>query len=140
MEYHRIQFRILQNCGPRPSWIKLDAPNISSGNHNDNLFCDIIDNQLYLSGYSCSGTCPDGLQRATITCDCHSEMGPLKFIKQCEWAYKGAPCEFHSDNAYGEFDWECNPFVENCPEDQYELLPENGLSVNLKTANRKQGK
>ena len=46
-------------------------------------------------------------------------MGPLQFIKQCEWTYKGLPCEFHSENAYEDFDWECNPLLDNCPEGQY---------------------
>merc|ERR1712037_137363 len=130
-----LKWDLSNNCGPRPSWLKLDAPEKSTGKHADNHFCDIIDDQLYIPGYSCSGTCPDehAPQRATITCDCHSEMGPLKFIKQCEWAYKGAPCEFHSENAFEEFDWECNPLLEDCPEGQYDLEPENGESGHLQS-------
>ena len=47
------------------------------------------------------------------------EMGPLKFIKQCEWSYLGAGCDFHSANFFDNYDWECNPLLESCPDGQY---------------------
>ncbi|CAG5109893.1 Oidioi.mRNA.OKI2018_I69.chr2.g4366.t1.cds [Oikopleura dioica] len=70
-----MQWDLSNNCGPRPSWLKLDPPSVSTGHYSDNLLCDILDDHLYIPGYSCSGTCPDGLQRAEIICDCHSAKG-----------------------------------------------------------------
>ncbi|CBY23616.1 unnamed protein product [Oikopleura dioica] len=129
-----MQWDLSNNCGPRPSWLKLDAPEISSGLYSDSHFCDIIDDQLYIPGYSCSGSCPDGVQRAQISCDCHSEMGPLQFIKQCEWTYQDSPCASHSENFYDNFDWECNPLLEDCAEGQYDQESENGQSDYLEPA------
>lgn len=49
-------------------------------------------------------------------------MGPLKFIKQCEWSYQGDPCKNHSELAFHNFDWECNPLVQKCADGQYEVV------------------
>ena len=67
-------------------------------------------------------------------------MGPLQFIKQCEWTYKGLPCESHDDNAFDEYDWECNPLLEDCPEGQYDENAENGQSDYLEPAYMEIGK
>ncbi|CAG5109892.1 Oidioi.mRNA.OKI2018_I69.chr2.g4365.t1.cds [Oikopleura dioica] len=57
-------------------------------------------------------------------------MGPLQFIKQCEWTYAGEPCENHSEFFYDNFDWECNPMVQTCADGQYEVYKEPEVTSN----------
>ena len=42
----------------------------------------------YISGYKCKAPCQADLELTVeINCNCHTSMGPLQFIKQCEWEF-----------------------------------------------------
>jgi len=64
-------------------------PNEASGIPEGSAECDIIENAVYIAGYECTAPCQaDQTLMATLFCNCHIKMGPLQFIKQCEWDYK----------------------------------------------------
>jgi len=79
--------------------------------------CDIVTFAQYIAGYKCKAPCElDSTLTVTIYCDCHIKMGPLQFIKQCEWQYKdNKKCP----NTESNLDWECDPRKQSCPHGQY---------------------
>ena len=110
---------MFQNCGPRPTGPMYPKPEQHSGKSSDKYECDIIDNMLYMSGYTCKGTCQmDTTKAVEMLCSCFIELGPIQFTKDCEWEYKGDSCPEVPATAE-QYNWECNPFKENCPTGQY---------------------
>ena len=100
---------IFKNCGRRPQGLRYPLPDNSTGNYLDNIECDIMENTRYISGYQCIAPCQsDPTQTAHLVCNCHMEMGPIHFIKQCVWEYKGPSCPVLTDEDK-RYDWECHP-------------------------------
>jgi len=112
------------NCGPRPQGPRYpQPPAASTGNPAENAFCDIMLDAQYISGYKCKAPCQADLEQTVeINCNCHTSMGPLQFIKQCEWEFvDGKRCP-KLKTLQKEFDWECDPRIHNCPSPQYRSL------------------
>ena len=79
----------IQNCGPRPQGPRYpQPPAASTGDPTENASCDIMRDAQYISGYKCKAPCQADLEQTVeINCNCHTSMGPLQFIKQCEWEF-----------------------------------------------------
>ena len=92
-----------------------NRPTKYTGKYSDNHECDIMDNTLYISGYKCGGVCQmDTNVEVELHCNCHQQMGPISFIKQCEWIYtnnKKCPKVPKTEQHY---DWECAPDKSDC--------------------------
>jgi hypothetical protein len=60
-----------------------------TGNFIDNHECDITKDDLYIAGYKCGGVCGMNQNvKIELNCDFYQQVGPISFIKQCEWKYK----------------------------------------------------
>jgi len=139
------------NCGPRPQGPRYpQPPAASTGDPAENASCDIMRDAQYISGYKCKAPCQADLEQTVeINCNCHTSMGPLQFIKQCEWEFvDGKRCP-KLKALQKEFDWECDPRVHNCPSPQYrpvqksqehakKILPSARPAVQLKMGNKEQ--
>ncbi|CAG5109905.1 Oidioi.mRNA.OKI2018_I69.chr2.g4374.t1.cds [Oikopleura dioica] len=118
------------NCGPRPQGPRYPEPPVaSSGDPNENKSCDIITDAQYISGYKCEAPCQADQEIVVeINCNCHTSMGPLQFIKQCEWEFvDGKKCPSLKP-FQKEFDWECDPRFHNCPGPQYRSVNRGPLA------------
>lgn len=94
-------------------------PEDSELNPHDRLPCDIIPDGGYLPFYYCIAPCildPDQVVR--LECDCYKTVGVTEFqmVKQCEWKIVGDLCPAIPTSL--EYNWECDPRIENCY-DQY---------------------
>jgi len=119
------------NCGPRPQGPRYPQPPTESiGHPAENISCDIMKDAQYISGYKCKAPCQADLELTVeINCNCHTSMGPLQFIKQCEWEFvDGKRCP-NLKALQKEFDWECDPRVHNCPTPQYRSHQEHGKKI-----------
>ena len=67
----------------------------------------------------------------TLYCNCHTQIGPLQFIKDCEWEFvDGKTCP---PLRYGEtnYDWECNPKWSECLAGQYDQKESESIDRKL---------
>lgn len=63
----------------------------------------------------------DESMTVTLYCNCHTQIGPLQFIKDCEWEFvDGEACPPVPENG-SHYDWECNPKWSTCLDGQYNL-------------------
>ena len=108
---------LIKNCGPRPKGLKYPAPTGSNRGPDKPNECDVLADALYIAGYSCNASCEaDQSLTVQLFCSCYVQMGPLQFIKQCEWEYRDTQ---RCPTETSQFDWECDPRVHDCPPEQY---------------------
>ena len=112
-----IEKCLIKNCGPRPKGLKYPAPTGSNRGPDKPNECDVLADALYIAGYSCNASCEaDQSLTVQLFCSCYVQMGPLQFIKQCEWEYRDTQ---RCPTETSQFDWECDPRVHDCPPEQY---------------------
>ena len=58
-------------------------------------------------------------------------MGPIHFIKDCEWEYTSTTCPPLPADAT-QYNWECNPFTDICEPGQYDMTPEAADHIELR--------
>ena len=105
-------------------------PNFANGDPEHAVACDIIQQSVYIAGYVCEAPCQaDVTMNVKLFCNCHIQVGPLQFIKQCEWDYED---QIHCPSLTTEavYDWECDPRVVHCEDGQYNIIEENDPMMN----------
>jgi len=111
-----LTWDMTNNCGVRPQGPMYPFPPESKNSTLRAAHCDIVPDGRYIRGYKCETKCQMSDQPVKISCDCFTRLGYALVVKPCEWKMSRKCPDVPQ---YIQFDWECDPRVENCAENQY---------------------